>query len=173
MKREHILKWLTARMPAKGIDLHGKHYIERYHVLTLGKLTLLLHRYFSADGDRHQHDHPHRWSLGIPLIGGYTEERLQALCPNRGAITKLVHIRPWRWNYISWNRFHRIASVRPGSWTLFITYNRRKFWGELRPDERKPSQLTYRPVPDTSPTPRSWYKTAKTGRELRWARGTE
>lgn len=171
--RKKILMWLTGFMPAKAIDLHGQHYIERYHVLTLGKLTVLLHRYFSPDGDRHQHDHPHRLSLGIPLIGGYTDERLQALSPHGGLITTTRKIRPWRWNLMNWGSFHRVASVKPGTWTLFITWHRCKFWGFLERAVNGDGIIIYRPAHnETNPTPNNWYKTAPSGRALRHLRGT-
>lgn len=169
--REKLLMWLTARLPAKSIDLNGRYYIERYHVLTVGRLTILLHRYFGADGDRQQHDHPHRLSLGIPLIGGYTDERLLALSPKSGAITKRVNIRPWRWNLMHWGRFHRIAAVKPGTWTLFITWHRCKFWGEIVP--LCGGDILYRPVPGVKESPNDWYRSAKNGRELRAIRGTD
>lgn len=166
------LFWLTATMPAKAIDLGGKYYIERYHVLTRGKLTILLHRYLGCDGDRHEHNHPHRWSLGIPLRGGYTEERVIALCPNRGILSRMVRIRPWRWNIISHNRLHRVAHVEPFTWTLFITWHRYKFWGELLRNPNHNKQLIFRAVPGTQETSPTWYKTALSGRELRRRRGT-
>lgn len=182
MKTIHkLLMLLTSAMPAKAIDLNGRHYIERYHVLSLGKLTILLHRYLGADGDHHLHDHPHKWSLGIPLTGGYEEEKLVAMEPSK-AHTKMRSIRPWRWNFIGTLGFHRIARVQPGTWTLFITYNRFKYWGELRQEVStrpevdyglKVSALRYAPMPDTSPTNSDWYKFARTGKQLRNARGTD
>lgn len=177
---EKFLFWITALMPAKAIDLGSKYYIERYHVLTLGRLTVLLHRYLGADGDRHLHDHPHKISLGIPIIGGYEEERLRSLEPDR-AHTRMRKIRPWRWNLIRARDFHRIASVKPGTWTLFITWHRFKFWGELKPQitpqpERdygiKISGFVYEQVLDTSPTNSDWHRFALNGNQLRNKRGT-
>lgn len=177
----NFLMRITRSMPAKAIDLGSRRYIERYHVLTVGKLTILLHRYLGADGDRHLHDHPHKWSLGIPLIGGYEEEKLVAMEPSK-AHTVMRSIRPWRWNFIGTLDFHRIAKVKPGTWTLFITWNRFKYWGELRqqvaPNPNidfglKVTALHYSAMPDTSPTNSDWYRTAKTGKQLRSARGTD
>lgn len=166
MIRHRFLMWLTAGLPAKAIDLDGQHYIERYHVLTRGNVTVYLHRYLGADGDRSQHNHPWRWAIGIPLIGGYIESRLVSLCPLEGMLTKGVTIRPWRWNWISDGCFHRIAVVKSGTWTLFIHGERYKFWGEIRSD------LSFGAIPGVRPTQGSWYKNAPNGRQLRLARGT-
>lgn len=181
MKTMHnFLMRITQRMPAKAIDIYARHYIERYHVVTVWRLTILLHRYLGADGDRHLHDHPHKWSLGIPLLGGYQEEKLIAFDPN-GALLKLRSIRPWRWNFIGTRDFHRIAKVQPGTWTLFITWHRFKFWGELKSEVTpnfsidyglKVIGLRYSTMPETKPTNPHWYRTAITGKELRNRRGT-
>lgn len=171
--RINFLMWISGKLPAKAIDLNDQYYIERYHVLTIGKLTILLHRYFACDGDRHQHNHPWKWCLGIPLIGGYNEERLTSLCPTKGAITKVVKIRPWRWNLFDRNHMHRVAAILPKTWTLFITYNRCQEWGELKPDPSARFPLVFDRVPGAQKTKNDWYKFSKTGNELRKLRGTD
>lgn len=156
-----LLLWVTQFLPARAIDLDGRPYIERYHVWTCGRLAIYLHRYLGADGDRNLHNHPHRWSLGIPLVGGYVESRVTALCPKQGALTQWVEVRPWRWNWIPAGRFHRIARVTPDTWTLFIAWDRFKFWGELTPAGQ------FRAVPGVQETREDWFKTAPSGRQLR------
>lgn len=170
----NFLMWISANMPAKAIDLNGQYYIERYHVITISKLTLLLHRYFGADGDRHVHNHPHQLSIGIPLKGGYVEETLVGLCPSRGLITKPTFVNFWRWNIIKRKDFHRIAAVDIGTWTLFITYNRCQNWGELKPHPDFKEGLVFtRAEGVKGETKNDWYKKAIKGKALREQRGTD
>lgn len=170
MIRKLLLMWLTGFMPARAIDLDGKYYIERYHAFRIGKFTVMIHRYLGSDGDRSVHDHPWKLSVGIPLIGGYEEERVIGFCPESGWISKLVKIRPWRWNFISAMRFHRIAHVQPGTWTLFITYNRFKSWSFANWYRSLGEVILHQPY-DT-PSFAGWQKTAPKGKEFRVARGT-
>ena len=168
--RNHVLLWLTRNLPARAIDLEGKHYIERYQVFKAGRLEVLLHRYLGSDGDREVHDHPHRWSLGIPLAGGYTEERVIGFCVQKGWISRMVKICPWRWNWVSSVRFHRIAYVNPGTWTLFIRWDRFKTWSFARNSPFSKCVLLQQHLPCTGSD--DW-SDKPNGRTFRAYRGTE
>lgn len=179
MLRKKLLMWLTGFLPARAIDIDNKYYIERYHVCRIGKLTVMIHRYLGSDGDRHVHDHPWKLSVGIPLIGGYEEERVMGFCPENGWISKLVKIRPWRWNFISAMRFHRIAHVAPGTWTLFITYNRFKSWSFAYKKFKWVSSIGFHRIdgvvlrqPYDTASVAGWQKNAPKGKEFRVTRGT-
>jgi hypothetical protein len=134
-----ICQWLGIHAKAHfSIKVGGEEYIERYY---LGKWTFwkwelgaFLHEYRNPDGDRQLHNHPWRWCMGIPLVGGYTEERLVHLCPFLGVQFVLRNIWRFRPNYIRGFDFHRIASVKPGTWTLFIHGKRLGGWGFLFED---------------------------------------
>lgn len=131
---DRALLRLSARMPVREIRLDGRPYIERHWVGHCCGLTFYLHRYLGADGDREVHDHPWRFALGIPLSGGYLEERMDGLdlnCPG-GFRVRLVLVRPWRWNLITGGTFHRIMYVLPRTWTLFVHTPTCKGWGFLR-----------------------------------------
>lgn len=173
MKRvmNKILLWLTRNMPAKAIDLDGKHYIERYLVKRIRRwdITIMLHRYLGCDGDRHVHDHPWRLSVGIPLIAGYTDEQVQGFEPATGWKSKMVKIRPWRWNFISALRYHRIAAVEPGTWTLFITFREFKGWGFAH---HNAATGTVTLTQHQGRFSHDWDKTAPIGWLFRKARGT-
>ncbi len=164
-------------MPAKAIDLDGQYYIERYRVFKLGKLEVLLHRYLGSDGDSEVHDHPHYWCLGIPLRGGYLEERVVGFDPDspHGWYSKFIKVRPWRWNFVSAMRWHRIAVVEPGTWTLFIRWNRFKGWSFARKAwaYSDPGKSEIKFVQPYESTGDDWVVGALKGAEFRKARGTE
>lgn len=114
---------LTASMPMKQIDVNGKPYLQRYYAGTTAKGDdLWIHRFLSSDGDRHLHSHPFN-ARSVVLCGGYLEETPRGvfhrnpdgLTPSE-AIKFADHIgRP-----ITVFDWHRIASVAPQTWTLFI-----------------------------------------------------
>lgn len=169
--RNKLLMWLTSFLPARAIDLDDQHYIERYHACKIGKLTVLIHRYLGSDGDREVHDHPWRWCLGIPLIGGYVEERVIGFCPEKGWISENVKIKPWRWNIINPMRFHRIDSVELGTWTLFVTYDRFKSWSfATQPISAMGSVVLHQPYDVKAVA--GWVETAQKGKAFRVSRGT-
>ena len=176
--RQRILHWLTNRLPARDITLHGKPYIDRFHVFGWGPLRVYLHQYHAPDGDREVHDHPWLWCLGIPLVGGYNEERLRWVCAMRGVVTKMRRIRPWRWNVMGINSAHRVAEYLPGTWTLFITWRRLKHWNffvhdagtctrEVRGGEVTSVGGTTELMQWHTPSDSSWHRTAPLGRTLR------
>lgn len=124
--------WLANKAKAHfSIKPGGKPYIERYYMGRPFGIGVFLHQYIDSDGDRQLHNHPWRWSIGIPLIGGYKEERLTHICPFQGVQFDLRNIWLFRPNYIRGFDFHRIAKLKPGTWTLFIHGERLGGWGFL------------------------------------------
>jgi|GEM_PF-2682765 len=83
-----------------------------------------LHKIAQADFDRHLHNHPWTWAWSLILWGGYLEER-------QGGVerTKLCG----SGNLLRAGDYHRIASVLPNTWTLFITGKRASSWGFATP----------------------------------------
>lgn len=128
--RRRFLDWLIRGVPRYPIpNEDGEPYLDRYIVTKFG-VRFFVHHYHSPDKEPWLHDHPW-WAIGIPIIGGYTEERLVRLCPIRGMVTRYRKIRPFRPNLILTNRFHRIASAKPGTWTLFFHGKRTGAFGFL------------------------------------------
>lgn len=131
-------EWLASKAKAHfSITPGGKPYIERFYMGKPFGIGIFLHQYLDPDGDRQLHNHPWRWSMGIPLVGGYKEERLTHLCPILGVQFELRNIWRLRPNYIRGFDFHRIASVQPGTWTLFIHGKRLGGWGFLHEESGK------------------------------------
>lgn len=131
-----LLEQYAARLPYRHIPMpDGKPYLIRYLVAESADTSIYLHHYIGSDAERWLHDHPWRQSVGIPLVGSYVEERLVALDPYCGPITRFRRIRRFFPNVITARTFHRIVSVTPGTWTLFIGRDRFKEWGFLEPYE--------------------------------------
>ncbi len=128
-----MLKHLTRNRPARLIKLNRQPYLERLYIGSLFGVQVVLHRFLSCDGEQGVHNHPWRYGLSVVLRGGYVEERAFDLHPKRGA---LVRTRCVNWlSVVNGNTFHRIARIKPGTWTLFMHTRRdhAKGWGFVEP----------------------------------------
>lgn len=115
-----LLFKLTGRLRCRLIKPADQPYLERYYVGTLFGRTYYLHRFVSADAERHMHNHPFD-GLSFVLSGSYQEEVAVDICPYAGAsgcVTKSGRVR-W-FNRIPSTHFHRISDAEPGTWTLFV-----------------------------------------------------
>lgn len=114
-----------AGRPCRVIPSGGAPYMIRVYLGHWRGWRLYLHRFLTPDGERWLHDHPFS-GLGVVLSGGYVEEVLPALGADpRG------FLRRW-FNWIPARKFHRISSVQPDTWTLFLHGPHRKQWGFLQ-----------------------------------------
>lgn len=95
--------------------------------LYLKRVYLTAHRYLhhiaQADQDRHMHNHPWISARSRILTGGYLEERQAwfetfTLWRGPGDVVELDS-----------TTYHRIALVKPGTWTLFTHGPRCASWG--------------------------------------------
>ena len=172
---DRLLYRLTAGMPARLIKLNGRPYLERYYVGQLFGVTFYLHRFVSSDSERHLHNHPWTWGRALVLAGSYNEQRVTDLSPAAagGCLTDFRHVRFW--NRVDGNHFHRIAWVRPGTWTLFFHGPRARIvsavpdcplkgWGFLERDLRDGEWVTvFEPFKSTAS---GWWRTAPNGRDV-------
>lgn len=127
-----FLYWLSGKLPCRLIKSGDAPYLERYYVGKWFGVTVYLHRFVGADGDRHVHDHPWHHSAAWVLAGGYVEERLQHFDLRAGGwVCRLRDIKRGRVNIIRGATFHRIVRVEPETWTLFMHGSRGKGWGFL------------------------------------------
>lgn len=125
-------------------DFYGRILMERYFLFYYDSEDKLhwwswlpnafIHYFPGPDSPDAKDDaHRHPWStLGIMLRGGYTE------------VVNNSNVRSPRWlTYLSYRDNHRIASVRPGTWTLFLHGFRRQPWTfELQPCVEKCAACT-------------------------------
>lgn len=158
--RARLLYRLSGRLRCRLIPIDGRPYLERYFVGRVAGVTVYLHRFLAADGDREVHDHPWRWSLAWVLTGGYREERLRHLDPERGWSSDFRRIGPWRPNLLTARSFHRIVAPQPETWTLFVHGPRVKRWGFLEAPSGA-GGASYRPA--AAEDGGDWKRTAPVG----------
>lgn len=131
------MTWPTKRVIRD--QLTGAPYLVRWHLCKTRWFRLFLHRILREDHDREPHNHPWPWALSLVLRGGYAEERTTPLgdpqvhpCISRLALaTHAVG----GLNWIGKRVYHRITSVLPNTYTLFLTGPRTREWGFLRRGE--------------------------------------
>lgn len=164
-----LLFKLSAGLRCRLITINDKPYLERYYMGELFGVTFYLHRFVSADRERHLHNHPWGWARALVLSGGYDEESVHDLtiATPTGCLIQTRRVN-W-WNRVNGNHFHRIANAAPGTWTLFFhgprvqigegmaTYA--KGWGFL---ERDTDTVRFRPFLSANS---NWKDTAPFGRD--------
>jgi len=121
---------MTAHLPMKIIPRgDGGIYLERYflHKDSEGK-EHWLHRFLSADSDERPHSHPFKAKSTI-LCGWYAEE----VTTRSGSIMER-HMTNGNINVIHPETVHRIAAVKPNTWTYFIVERCRDSWSFIDKD---------------------------------------
>lgn len=179
----YLLFMWTANLPCRLIYVADKPYLERYYLGMVLGWTFYLHRFVSADAERTVHNHPWWHSFSIILSGWYLEDVVTDLCPqlDDGVV---LHRRRIAWfNFIRGSTFHRIAELRPGTWTLFFHGARAvvgeeqkwvrgvkvrepvlKGWGFLEVEQRSTSRVTtFKPFPPSYKL--DWWTDAALGRD--------
>ena len=93
------------------------------HALKVPRWGLYLHCFHRGDVDGACHDHPWDWAISFVLKNGYSEERRVG--------DKVIRrdIRPYRFNFLRGDTFHRVDLVRGEAWTLFLVGPIVKSWG--------------------------------------------
>lgn len=128
-----------ARPYRKGHLLHadGSAYMERFSLFETRCLGARLHHIVTHDYDRVMHDHP--WSfVAVMLSGGYAESRpVDPLHPTFSPAGREIDYVTTRFaGSVALRRAtdrHRIVSVLPNTWTLFIYGPIRQWWGFFAP----------------------------------------
>ena len=158
-----VLYRASGELPIRFIRSGDKPYMERYYVGKKFGVTAFLHRYIDGDGERPEvHDHPWDWSSGIVLTGGYGEERMTKIDYIRGPSTQMRLVKPLQPNIIWGDSFHRIATVKPNTWTLFIHGPKSKTWGFW---VKQPSGKWLYDQPNDLASTQKWYETAQKGKQ--------
>lgn len=83
---------------------------------------LYLHRFHRSDDDAALHNHPWEWAVSFVLSGGYTEERREG----DKVIRRIV--RPFSFNFIRGEDFHRVDLVDHDAWSLFLVGRKVDTW---------------------------------------------
>jgi hypothetical protein len=160
----HLLYRLTANRPTRLIKIEGQPYMERYFIGQLLGLTVYLHRFVRDDHERSLHNHPWNHAISLVLTGHYREHHAPfARWIEPDLVVATVETRPVRWfNHITRSTLHRIAGVKPETWTLFIHTDWKHRWGFLHRLGWHWPHYEYRIY--QSDQPREWWHTAKPGR---------
>lgn len=169
---DRLLWWFSARLRVRVIEIEHEPYLERYWLGSLLGWTAYLHHFVRDDEERWLHDHPWPFAIALVVSGGYIEERLQHLDPERGLVTARRALRAGAVNVIRARDFHRVTAVRPGTWTLFVHRRRCKSWGFLQWSkngmEPRLVALDYQQPYDVERSA-DWERAAPVARELRRA----
>lgn len=163
-----FLMELTKEMPMKQIPINGEPYLQRYFAQELNHIDIWIHRFLSADGERHVHSHPFEFCTGV-LLGGYKEEMLdihgeKAFHERRQINTNQLDLIDFilgdckpelfvQMRSVDLYDWHRIAEVQPQTWTIMLVDKRRlKTWHFLGDDGSVETRMS---------SPRDWYKDYK------------
>ena len=84
--------------------------------------SLVLHQFHQSDSTTKLHNHGWNWGLSFVLAGGYSEEKLVG--------DKVIRrtIKPFSFNFIRPQEFHRVDLLEKDAWTLFFRGPRLKEW---------------------------------------------
>lgn len=133
-----LLTRISRHLPLRVIAAEEGDYLHRFYVcgpaphnfppgvrVVLGRLpvTVFLHRFVRSDRDRELHNHPWDRAWSLVLAGGYVEER------RHGDEVRTHVVRPWSWNKLLANTFHRVDLIENDCWTIFVTGDRVQDWG--------------------------------------------
>lgn len=157
---EKSLFKVTNYLPCKIINDAGVPYLERYHLLSLGKNFMrgYIHRFVASDPDRGVHDHPWNYAVSFVLTGGYYEERLI----DGEVVTRRV--KPFSLNFIKGSDFHRVVMPEGQTcWSIFFHTNWVKGWGFMRPQKEGGMEYVAHKT-DKEIKRHPWHKTALPGR---------
>jgi hypothetical protein len=159
-----LLYWLTAYRPTRLIKIEDKPYMERYFIGQWLGLTIYLHRFVRDDHERNLHNHPWNHAISLVLTGRYNEHHApHAQWVTHDTVVAVEHTRSVRWfNHITHSTLHRIAKVKPETWTLFIHTDWKHHWGFLRRVGGQWPHFAY--LPHHPEQPRKWWKQAPSGK---------
>lgn len=136
-----LLAAVAARLQSREIGREtDARYVTRYRLWGWlpgrprgGRTNCYLHRIWTHDADPAPHNHPWSWAVAIVLSGGYREYRphgpLWAGPRDQQGLPMARHLRFGSCNVIRADDYHRITSVLPDTWTLFITGPKTNGWG--------------------------------------------
>lgn len=128
---------LAATLPARHLHAEdGGVYLSRYKLhgwmpdnQVVVPSSVYLHHIHRADSDTAMHSHPWEWSQATALWGGYTEQRGILLPDGSLQAESERQLFVGRSFYMGAENVHRISSVQPDTWTLFMVGPKRSSWG--------------------------------------------
>src|SRR6266498_4159033 len=149
-----MMRWILERLSRLfreriiGARADGKPYLSRFYIFggprtwsSIGQnegesygwswlpFNIMLHKFHMSDDDSALHNHPWKWSYSLILAGGYVEERRINNYTNVHSTFLTWRVfRPWQWNSIKADDFHRVDLIEKDCWTLFIAGPKSQSW---------------------------------------------
>lgn len=114
----------------RDIYIHGDLYMRRIPILTTPWFGIRLHGIVLPDQRQPLHNHPFAWWWSFVISGGYIETRREP----GGPLEFRVYAPCGKNGMRGPATFHRIETVRPRTWTLFVHGKRIARWGFQMPD---------------------------------------
>ena len=111
-------------LPRKTFCGENGPYLTRYVLSSIPQFSVYYHQFHRADEDREFHNHPWEWAKATILHGGYVEERLT---DDLQVVTTTYEAGDS--NFIEASVFHRVASIKPDTWTLIHVGRKVQDWG--------------------------------------------
>lgn len=111
-------------MPEGGLPFDQNGNPKREAIWPDSPFNIYIHKFHRGDNDRELHNHPWKWALSFVFAGGYREER-------RTWRDEVIvrDVKPFTFNWITQDDFHRVDLVEKDAWTLFIVGPRAQSWG--------------------------------------------
>ena len=117
-------------MKRRDIYNDGALYLRRYYLIHRPGLSVFIHVFYQPDQARELHNHPWKWCLSMPLLGGYVERlRFDGSKRRRAFVPRLFRGQ----GYHSVESLTRVPTV-----TLFVHGRQVRTWGFLRGFEHVP-----------------------------------
>lgn len=124
---KQIAALLLSKLPYRAImGGDGSLYLSRWLLYRGKSRSVFIHRFHQSDEDRDLHNHPWSKSKSFILKGGYIEERRSVYKPY--VVTRHV-VKPFTWNHIDHDTFHRVDLLSGECWSLFFAGKRVQSWG--------------------------------------------
>jgi hypothetical protein len=92
------------------------------NIMRTNRWSIVLHHFHQSDSTTKLHNHGWTWGLSFVLAGGYAEEKLVG----NQVVRKIV--KPFSFNFIRSNEFHRVDLLENDAWTLFFRGPRLNEW---------------------------------------------
>lgn len=87
-----------------------------------------LHHFRDSDQEEELHNHPWEKAVSFILAGGYAEER-RVYADTDSGVTETRDVRPFMFNTIRSDDFHRVSLYERDAWSLFIAGPKAQSWG--------------------------------------------
>jgi len=123
-KRPYLSRYYIFRGPRSK---DGSHPFDEFgrpkaNIVRTDGWSLVLHHFHQSDSTTQLHNHGWTWGLSLVLTGGYSEEKLV------GDRVIRRTIKPFSFNFIRPQEFHRVDLLGKDAWTIFLRGPRKNEW---------------------------------------------